>query len=85
MQRDITERKRVREGIEDSHHLLRAVIDGTDNIIFIKDRESRYLMINPAGAAMLGSTPAEVVGRDDAAFFRRRRARDSGVRPGDPA
>ncbi len=66
---DITTRKRAQIELENSHYLLRAIIDGTDNTIFIKDRESRYLLINPAGAALLGTTPQAVVGQADGAFF----------------
>ena len=66
---DITERKQAEARLEDSHALLRAVIDGTDDAVFLKDRESRYLLINPAGAALLGRPAEEIIGRDDRAFF----------------
>ena len=66
---NITGRKQAQLAIEDTHSLLRAIIDGTDSTIFIKDCDSRYLLINPAGAALLGSTPEEVVGQQDDAFF----------------
>ena len=45
---------RERRELEDSHALLRAVIDGTEDAVFLKDRESRFLLMNPAGAALLG-------------------------------
>ncbi len=66
---EITARVEAQRQLENSHKLLRAIIDGTDNHIFIKDRESRYLLINPAGAAMLGTTPEEAIGKGDEAFF----------------
>ena len=66
---DISERKGAQKALEDNFELLRAIINGTDNQIFIKDRESRYLLINPAGAALLGTTAEEAVGKDDSAFF----------------
>ncbi len=72
-----TSRKQVQSELENSHHLLRSIIDGTDNTIFIKDCESRYLLINPAGAALLGSTPADVVGKQDDAFFTLENARQT--------
>lgn len=46
-------------------HLLRAVLDGTTDAVFVKDRTGRYLVINAAGAGYLGHTVAEVVGRRD--------------------
>lgn len=66
---DITERKQAQKALEDNLGLLRAIIDGTDNHIFIKDVESRYLLINPAGAALFGTTSEAAVGKDDSAFF----------------
>ena len=66
---DITARKRAQLELENSHHLLRAIIDGTDDTVFIKDTGSRYLLINPAGAALLGTTPDAVAGKTDDAFF----------------
>ena len=66
---NITERKHAQQALEDNLGLLRAIINGTDNTIFIKDRNSRYLLINPAGAALLGTTPEAIVGQDDGAFF----------------
>ncbi len=66
---EITGRVQAQRQLEDSHKLLKAIIDGTDNQIFIKDRDSRYLLINPAGAAMLGTTPEAAVGKGDEAFF----------------
>lgn len=74
--KNITARKNAQKELENSNHLLRAVIDGTDNIIFIKDRESRYLMMNPAGAHLFGCTPEEVIGKDDTAFFAPESARE---------
>ncbi len=66
---DITLRKKALGELEVSHNLLRAVIDGTDDAIFIKDRASRYLLINPAGAAFLNHSQSEIIGHDDSTFF----------------
>ena len=72
---DVTARRAAQRQLEDSHALLRAVIDGTGDAVFLKDRESRYLLINPAGAALLGRPAEEIVGRDDTAFFPAENAR----------
>jgi PAS domain S-box-containing protein len=71
---DVTARKKAEQELEVSHSLLLAVINGTDDAVFIKDRESRYVLMNPAGAAVLGRTPAEVIGRDNTAFLSREMA-----------
>ncbi|HZQ98043.1 MAG TPA: ATP-binding protein [Chloroflexota bacterium] len=49
--------------------LLRALMDGVDDAIFVKDREGRYLVVNEAAARVLGRPPAEVIGLDDRVFF----------------
>ena len=66
---DISERKQTQKALEDNLALMRAIINGTDNHIFIKDLDSRYLLINPAGATILGTPPEAVAGKDDSAFF----------------
>ncbi len=37
--------------------------------VFVKDAEGRYLLMNAAGAALLGRTPEQVVGHSDAEIF----------------
>ena len=49
--------------------LLRAVVEGTTDAIFLKDLQGRYQMINAAGARFLGRDVAEVIGRDDTQLF----------------
>ena len=49
--------------------LLHAVVEGTSDALFVKDRQGRYLMINSAGAQLLGKSAEEVVGKDDLELF----------------
>lgn len=49
--------------------LLRAVVDGTTDAVFVKDREGRYLLINPAGAQFIGREVSELIGNDDRELF----------------
>jgi PAS domain S-box-containing protein len=67
--RDITARKQAERALVESHALLRAVVEGTSDPIFIKDLEGRYLMINSSGAASLGRTAAEMIGKHDRELF----------------
>lgn len=41
----------------------KAVIEGTTDGVVVKDLAHRFLMINPAGAALLGREPSEIIGR----------------------
>ena len=68
---DLTERKQAEAALRHQHGLLRAVIEGTDDAIFLKDLERRYQVINAAGAAVLGRAPGEIIGRNDAELFPR--------------
>jgi PAS domain S-box-containing protein len=50
------------ESLDEVTRREKAVIDGTTDAIFVKDRQHRFLMINPAGAALLGTTVDEAIG-----------------------
>jgi PAS domain S-box-containing protein len=63
---DVTARTRAEEERARNVNLLRAITDGTQDAVFVKDLDGRYLFINPAGAVYLGHPPAEVIGRTDA-------------------
>lgn len=67
--RDLTEQRRNERALAQSHALLRAVIEGTEDAVFVKDLEGRYQLINPAGARFLQASPEEIVGRRDADFL----------------
>src|SRR5262249_2471834 len=66
---DVTPRKQAEESLRERCDLLSAVIEGTTDAVFVKDRQGRYLMINTAGARFLGRSVAEVLGKDDTELF----------------
>lgn len=47
-------------------HQLQRIIDLVPHLIYVKDRDGRYLLINRSAAAAFGLTPEEVIGRRDA-------------------
>ena len=65
VQRDVTEQRRAREALMASNALLNTIIEGTHDSVFAKDLDGRYLLINAAGAAVLGYSAGEIVGRTD--------------------
>lgn len=67
--RDITTRKRTEQALIESHNLLNAIIEGTTDMTFAKDRAGRYLMINSTGARLLGKGVADIIGHDDRTLF----------------
>ena len=49
--------------------LLRAVVEGTSDAVFVKDRDGKYQFVNSAGARFMGKAVADVLGRDDRTLF----------------
>jgi two-component system cell cycle sensor histidine kinase/response regulator CckA len=66
---EITERKRAEIALRENHSLLHAVTEGTTDMVFVKDLEGRYLLINSAGARLLGKSVEEVLHRNDLALL----------------
>jgi PAS domain S-box-containing protein len=58
-------RKQAEESLQEHYQLMQAVFEGTSDVIYVKDREGRYVMINSAGALAFGKSPAEVIGKKD--------------------
>ena len=52
----------------DPNTLLRTVIDENPNIILMKDWDGKFLIGNRALANLYGTTPEQLVGKDDGAF-----------------
>ncbi len=67
--RDITEEKEAEDVLKRKHALLTAVVEGTSDIIFMKDQYGRYLLVNSTGAAVLGCRIEEIVGKTDGELF----------------
>ena len=49
--------------------LLQGITESTTDAIFVKDRDGRYVMVNPAAARFVGLTANEVVGKTDVEVF----------------
>lgn len=63
--RDLTERKAADEAVITSHNLLRAVVDTVPESIFVKDLSGRYVMMNAAGANVIGLPIENILGKND--------------------
>jgi PAS domain S-box-containing protein len=55
--------------LRQSYNLLRGIIEGTSDVVYVKDLQGRYLIINPPGAQQLGRSVEEMIGKDDYHFF----------------
>jgi diguanylate cyclase (GGDEF)-like protein/PAS domain S-box-containing protein len=69
--RDLTERKRAQEALTQERELLRTLIDNMPDFIFVKDRESRFVINNTEHARVLGAPEEELVGKTDFDVFSR--------------
>lgn len=66
--RDITQRRRAEQAVRASEELLRSITDHTEDIIFVKDRDSRTIFKNPAGLRANALPAEKVIGHNDAEF-----------------
>jgi two-component system cell cycle sensor histidine kinase/response regulator CckA len=57
------------EALARHYNLLSAILNGTPDAMYIKDLRGRYLMINSAGAQLIGRPVAEVIDKDDTALL----------------
>lgn len=60
---DITARRQAEEELSRTSTLLQAVCDGVTDLIFVKDRASRFLFANPATAQALGLSLDDLPGK----------------------
>jgi PAS domain S-box-containing protein len=65
----VSEREKSRRELREGASMLRTVVEGTIDAVYVKDRLGRYLMVNPAGARMLEASPAAMAGEDDTRWF----------------
>ena len=66
---DITRRKLAEEASRESRALLQAVIEGTPDPVFVKDRKSRILLANPAVLGVWDKPLEEVLGKTDRELY----------------
>jgi PAS domain S-box-containing protein len=62
---DITERKHAEEMLQKSEKKLKSILDNTTTIIYIKDQEGRFTLINREFERYFNVTKEEVIGKTD--------------------
>jgi len=55
--------------LRERYALLHAVVEFITDAVYVKDAQGRYVMMNTAGARMIGKSVEEVIGRDDTNLF----------------
>lgn len=66
---DVTDRRKAEAAVREGHNVLRAVIEGTPDAIFVKDLDGRYIMANSSAAGFLGKTAEEIIGKSDTELY----------------
>lgn len=65
---DITERRRIAAELESQRSFLRSVIDVSPSMIFVKDYNARFVLVNPMTAKLYNTTVEALIGKTDADF-----------------
>jgi PAS domain S-box-containing protein len=59
----------IRESILQERNQLRTLIDSMPDVIFIKDRQSRFVVVNKMVAGVMGTKPEALIGKTDFEFY----------------
>jgi PAS domain S-box-containing protein len=65
----VTERMRLRREVEIAEERFRQFINSANEVISIKDTEGRYVVVNPATAALFEMEPHQLIGRTPAELY----------------
>jgi PAS domain S-box-containing protein len=74
--RNITERKRAEEALKESEGKYRSFTDSTSDMVFLKDDEFKYIMVNHAYLEFYKCNEAEILGKTFLDFMPEKRVRD---------
>ncbi|WP_437949519.1 ATP-binding protein [Sorangium sp. So ce296] len=69
LKQEIGERKRAEETLRESQGLLRAIIDNSTAMVYVKDLQGRYLLSNRRFRQLCHATVESIVGRTDHELF----------------
>lgn len=68
--RNVTQRRQYEDELREQQLFLRQLIDNNPNLIFVKDIEGRFRLVNRALAEMYGTTIDDMIGKTDADFLK---------------
>ena len=66
---DITELKQTQQALDESRQRLQAILDNTAALVYIKDRDGRFILVNNTLARHLQHSENEIIGKTDHDFF----------------
>src|SRR5207247_544093 len=65
LERAVIEREWAEEALEIKQTLLTAVVEGSPDVMYVKNLQGQYQLLNSAGVAALRKPEEEVIGQDD--------------------
>lgn len=66
---DISEKKRMERLLKENEETLAKIFDTTTDVMFIKDANGLFVVVNKAFASLFGRTPKEILGKSDKDLF----------------
>jgi PAS domain S-box-containing protein len=66
---EIVQRKQVEDALRERERLIRAILDNSPALIFLKDKEGRYLLVNKEFERALNVSQEEIRGKKDEQVF----------------
>lgn len=66
---DITEHKKREAELKRLHTTLHALVEGSTDAIFVKNKNGQYIVVNQALSALVGKPKETIMGADDYALF----------------
>lgn len=66
---EVAVREHTERAIRESQLLLQSIVDNTTAVIYVKDLEGRYLLVNRRFAEIFHVAPEAIIGRTDHDFF----------------
>lgn len=67
--RDISKRKAAERALKDNEVRLRTYLDSMQDLVFLKDGESRFMMVNRAFERYSGIEEQDIIGKTDADYY----------------
>jgi PAS domain S-box-containing protein len=67
--RDVTERKSTQESLQSTRDLLQAILDFAPVVIYVKNKQGRYIQANRCFEELVGRPLEQIIGKTDSDLF----------------
>ncbi len=69
LEHEVAERRRAEEAIRESQALLHGIVDNSGAVIYVKDLDGRYLLVNRSYTRLMNFEKQDILGKTDAELF----------------